>query len=529
MVKELDAEIGSGSLLESIKSNKPPIQVILDVGALIVDLNNEQVARRWLGITPSAQKQAVIFLDKQDDILVLNRAGFVEPFHASPFAGNTDACLVFLDEAHTRGINLILPDDYRAATILGPKLTKDWLVQACMRLRKLGKGQSITFIVPAEIQMRIREVCNIMDGASLAVSDVLCWSITETWAESRKSIPLWAMQGLRHQRQEAIWTTQVETRDVDDISGHDLASYFEDEAMSLEARYCPKGGNASQVLQEHFNNPLLAGRHDQIDAIKDKCERFQLAHFDSASFQEEQERELAPEIEQERQVEKPPGVQPEKHSLHPNVLSLVESGGVPRKEGFLAAFRTFERSSMAHSIRLDHFGRQLLILSLESLSILVVLSPYEANELLPRIEKSSHVRLRVYASRHTLSLPSLQHLSLNVTPPESSPWTAPRTEVMHLNLFAGQLYFQSMHEYRHACAYLGLSVVPNNSSSDLGEDGFVGQSAVYPDCGFTRSPTAFLHFVMANVRRNRQDISKTHVGRMLAGDILCDGDFLDES
>ncbi|CAJ2503343.1 Uu.00g107370.m01.CDS01 [Anthostomella pinea] len=236
---------------------------------------------------------------------------------------------------------------------------------------------------------------------------------------------------------------------------------------------------------------------------------------------QEQERELAPEIEQERQVEKPPGVQPEKHSLDPNVLSLVENSGVPGKESFLAAFRTFERSSMAHLIRLDHFGRQLLvtadfartvvlpsgsdmdvfyrpvqwILSLESSSVLVVLSPYEANELLPRIEKSNHVRLRVYAPRHTLSLPSLQHLSLNVTPPKSSPWTAPRTEVMHLNLFAGQLYFQSMHEYRHACAYLGLSVVPNESSSDLGEDGFVGESALYPDCRFRRSPTAFLHLL----------------------------------
>jgi hypothetical protein len=31
-----------------------------------------------------------------------------------------EACFVFLDEAHTRGIDLKLPSNYRAAVTLGP-------------------------------------------------------------------------------------------------------------------------------------------------------------------------------------------------------------------------------------------------------------------------------------------------------------------------------------------------------------------------------------------------------------------------
>ncbi|KAG4442172.1 hypothetical protein IFR05_002330 [Cadophora sp. M221] len=40
--------------------------------------------------------------------------------------------------------------------------------------------------------------------------------------------------------------------------------------------------------------------------LKDECEEFEVLAFGSAILQEEQERELAPEIEQERQVERPP-------------------------------------------------------------------------------------------------------------------------------------------------------------------------------------------------------------------------------
>jgi len=59
----------------------------------------------------------------------VDRAGVIEPLQYSPYAQQLGACSVFLDEAHTRGIDLRLPPSYRAAVTLGAGITKDKLVQ----------------------------------------------------------------------------------------------------------------------------------------------------------------------------------------------------------------------------------------------------------------------------------------------------------------------------------------------------------------------------------------------------------------
>jgi hypothetical protein len=114
------------------------IQVILDVGAQILELSNRDIAKEWLEMTSEIkEKQAVVFFNDDDELSVLDRKGNIEPLQTSSFAKQLDLCLVFLDEAHTRGTDLKLPEYYRAAVTLGPNLTKDRLVQ----------GNSFTIIV----------------------------------------------------------------------------------------------------------------------------------------------------------------------------------------------------------------------------------------------------------------------------------------------------------------------------------------------------------------------------------------------
>ena len=62
-VKVLEPDFSSEELLEAVVSSELPVQVILDVGALIIDLENDEVARKWLEMTPNADKEAVIFLN----------------------------------------------------------------------------------------------------------------------------------------------------------------------------------------------------------------------------------------------------------------------------------------------------------------------------------------------------------------------------------------------------------------------------------------------------------------------------------
>ena len=77
----------------------------------------------------NGDKQAVVFFDDSDELSVLDRKGNVESFQTSPFARQLDLCLVFLDEAHTRGTDSKLPENFRAVVTLGANLTKDRLVQ----------------------------------------------------------------------------------------------------------------------------------------------------------------------------------------------------------------------------------------------------------------------------------------------------------------------------------------------------------------------------------------------------------------
>lgn len=113
-----------------VKMEQQP-RVILDVGAQILELSNREVAGKWLDrMTETPEKtQAAIYVDDNDELRVLTRKDHDEPLQTSPFLSQLDVCLVFLDEAHTRGIDLKLPSDYRAAVTLGANLTKDRLVQ----------------------------------------------------------------------------------------------------------------------------------------------------------------------------------------------------------------------------------------------------------------------------------------------------------------------------------------------------------------------------------------------------------------
>lgn len=117
-------------LLEMVTTAERETRVILDVGAQVIELSNSEVAGKWLEMTADNETiQAAVFCDEKDRLSVINRQGHVEPLQTSPFAKQLDTCLVFLDQAHTRGIDLQLPIHYRAAVTLGAGLTKDSLVQ----------------------------------------------------------------------------------------------------------------------------------------------------------------------------------------------------------------------------------------------------------------------------------------------------------------------------------------------------------------------------------------------------------------
>lgn len=105
------------------------ISVLIDVGAYISEMQNKELAHAWLEV--DTECKAVVYFASDNRAWVHYRGNTKEdvPLLATPFAENLAECNVFLDEGHTRGVDLRLPTHARGAVTLALKLTKDHTVQ----------------------------------------------------------------------------------------------------------------------------------------------------------------------------------------------------------------------------------------------------------------------------------------------------------------------------------------------------------------------------------------------------------------
>ena len=130
-------QLSTEGLLQLINRLDHKAKILIDVGAQVLELANEDVVKDWVKLVDDVD--AGIFFNAEDKVMVLARDNWKpEPFATSSFSGRIDRCLVYLDEVHTRGTDLKLPKDARAVVTLGPRLTKDRLVQGKI-LRDLGR------------------------------------------------------------------------------------------------------------------------------------------------------------------------------------------------------------------------------------------------------------------------------------------------------------------------------------------------------------------------------------------------------
>lgn len=97
----------------------------------MLEMTNRQLVEQWLSLVRS-DIEAGVFFNDADQLSVLSRDGVVEPLYSSSFSQRLDQCIIYLDDAHTRGTDLRLPLNFRAMVTLGPKVTKDRLVQGML-------------------------------------------------------------------------------------------------------------------------------------------------------------------------------------------------------------------------------------------------------------------------------------------------------------------------------------------------------------------------------------------------------------
>lgn len=106
------------------------IRILIDAGAYILEMGNRELARLWLEVDKQKADAAVYFhADNSAWVTYKDPARRDSPLLATRLANDLKDCVVYFDEAHTRGVDLKLPEDARAALTLALKQTKDTTMQ----------------------------------------------------------------------------------------------------------------------------------------------------------------------------------------------------------------------------------------------------------------------------------------------------------------------------------------------------------------------------------------------------------------
>ena len=415
-----------------------------------------------------------------------------------------------------------------------------------MRMRKLGHGHSLMFFAPLEIDRRIRTLAGKGPSDAISTADILHWAIRETCDDIQQRTPHWAQQGMNHQARYDAWSKFC----ADEIPPERLsAEWLQPEVKSLAELYAPH--ELSKITKI------------TVPEIRQRCIDLGVTSLREGGMDEEQEREVMHEVEREREVERPPKVPPAKHSLSKEVTNFVKTGTIAKESlVFLPVFttlndtsaitnesnvwnrwtlatqdfcRTIDSSEDGTSSKVDEFLRpvQWVVSSKTAVpQVLVILSPHEVNQLLPHIRKSEHVHLHLYTPRTTKSMKPTDNLSLYSVPAVPDAWTPPQVLMGQLNVFAGQLYLSDYDAYIRLCRFLCVYAPDLQDEEDMMIecDGFIapdqrhGSLAGQTQRTFQNTPLPFVKRLLG-IRRKGMSFGQTHMGRLLEGRLLTEGDF----
>jgi len=101
-----------------------------------------------------------------------------------------------------------------------------------MRMRERGKGQSVMFLAPGEVDRRIRGLVPRGQGSEngVRVTDILRWAMHETCRDIAHHLPHWAQQGVDHHRRFSAYKRYDLTGDLEVLRN----SWLLPESQTLE-------------------------------------------------------------------------------------------------------------------------------------------------------------------------------------------------------------------------------------------------------------------------------------------------------
>ncbi|KAE8991281.1 hypothetical protein PF011_g18002 [Phytophthora fragariae] len=227
-------------------------QALIDTGALLAGVANHNAAQ-FLLQQPDFGFAGVTYYDTRQAfncwVIVEKHRRLVMPLKSASI--QEKETFVIFDEARSRGSDMKLPHEASALLTLGPKLTKDKLMQGAGRMRQLGCNQTLWIASFDEVAQSVLQSSKKGETSGLTAIDVLNWVIDNTKAESVRGLLEWASNGIHYRK------TQMH-RDAELV----------DEDWSLETLYQDKlhvdtiariiQSKASLVFEEGLDDSFVA-------------------------------------------------------------------------------------------------------------------------------------------------------------------------------------------------------------------------------------------------------------------------------
>ena len=476
----LAPESSGYEILERIAKIKS-LKLLLDVGALMLSLNNENVAKVWLGLRPDMEA-AVFFRD--NDLVVVNRKGEILDFEMSTYRGHLDHCVIYLDDCHTRGTDLKIPRGTIGAVTLGKGVSKDKLMQACMRMRMLGDGHSVHFYASHEVHNQISKIAM---GGTIGSLEVIKWAIQNSSSQSVNGFIYWASQGVSFCRKEVIrmryaqyrnakefGETSVEKEDLDisSLYNPDRISDYIKNIIARKTETTRKKLKIEPHFIEKFNN-----RTRDIFTNLEKYVATEKKYSQMHDDEQEQEVEFEVEQEQERIKERPKELQKAMPRLEDCVikfatygildqfsskfmhlpLSIRESSIFPKIQPKAWSPALFTTEDFSKTVTKNIFGDDFLrparwvafTRAAGNLKVLV-LSGFEANELKYLFNDSCVSLMMLIPRVRQGQLASFSTFRNNI----------PQSLLEQLSVFAGSQYFDNWFEQEAYLNFIGYCLNP---------------------------------------------------------------------
>lgn len=504
------------------------IRILIDAGAYILEMDNRSLVKAWLDI--DTQAKGAVYFGADNRAWVQYRGGKeTVPLLATPFAENFDECLVYIDQAHARGIDLKLPQNARGALTLALGQTKDHTVQAAMRLRQLGSTQSVVFFAPPEVHQSILDVCKKRRREVIDSSHVISWLLEQTCRANEQLQNLYLAQGIDFcRRTDAQWKNAKFPGDKNHREAY-LKVIQHPERQTLKQLY---GGTANIQPSSHagLSSPELKMFMVELSKQRRAAKGNGNVIHSSALEEVEQEREVEFQVEEVRHMQKPthyealtfPG-------LHAAVSRFAKTGRLFGGHGYEHVFialagtgigkkynvcrtasQLFVSAEFMHTIKFgkhspnDNFLRPVewILWNPWNETALIVI-PEEAELLISviRAETQPKVHLIAYAAPVTKNMLHFNRLSYYVLPRLPVGCTAPAWLSTELGIFAGRLYID-FPECAPLTKYLQLSDETDAESQQSNSEK-VGV--------FTKNLVSFL-LEWLTLRRKGQDIMHTPMG-----------------